>query len=129
MDALILLVGLWINGLFLFRREWLMEEEKYQLILRIAGIGFLVGLALHLLDGMRFYTSGALLAPLLALGLFRLFRRIFIMRFGREPRDTHISAGPGMAADSFFNILYACSCMLILFLTTVGMYELTKSGW
>jgi hypothetical protein len=79
--------------------------------------------------GSDFTHQALSLAPLQTLGLFRLFRRLFIGHFNREPKDTAFTAERGLAADRFFNIVYACLAMPILFLPTVGMDESAKSGW
>lgn len=128
MDALILLVGFWVLGVFILRREWLIEEERFKYIRDLSFIAFGAGVALHILDGKRFYGSGTLLAPLLTLLLFRLYRKVFLMLYKREPKDTWHNWEGVLAADRLFNILYSVSAMLVLVFTAIGVDELAQAG-
>lgn len=114
---------------FLFKRELLIEKESFRLILGVSIALFLVGVALHFTEAGQDSPSGALVHPLISLWLFRLFRRVFVMRFKHEPRDTFFNWENGLGADRLFNIVYfgivGCLWMLIPF----GMNELAKIGW
>lgn len=94
----------WIIALF--KRELLIERKTFRIILVISIALFLTGLVHYFTAAGRYPGSGALLSPLLSLGVFRLFRSIFLMRLKREPRDTWLNWGEGMGADRVFNIMY-----------------------
>lgn len=113
----------------LFKRELLIEKESFRLILGISIALFLAGLMLHFTEAGRDSSSGALLAPLLSLGLFRLCRKIFLKRYGREPRDTFFVWEAGLAADRFFNIAYFSLAGWLWMLAAIGMIELAKASW
>jgi hypothetical protein len=109
MEALLFSIGI-------FKRELLIETESFRIILGISVVLFLVGLFLHFTAPGRHFGSGALLCPLLSLGLYRLCRRVFIRQYNREPRDTWFDWSEGMGADRIFNILYFGSVGWLLML-------------
>jgi len=117
---------IWI---FIFKRELLIREESFRLILGLSVILFLVGILLHFTKVGRDSPCGALLSPLVSLGLFRLCRKIFLGRFKREAKDTYLIWDAGLAADRIFNIAYFSLAGLLLMLTTIGMLELAKAGF
>ena len=89
----------------LFKRELLARRRSFRIILGLSIVLFSVGVMLHLKEA-RYPASGALLAPLVSLGLYRLCRAIFIRHFKREPRDTWLNWAEGMSDDRLFNIVY-----------------------
>jgi hypothetical protein len=129
LDPLYLAIGGFVVIIFLFKRELLVEEESFQLIGAISILLFIAGLVLHFTEAGRYSMSGALLSPLVSLGLFRLCRRIFLRRLNREPRDTFLDWSRGMAADRVFNIVYFILAAWLLMLITIGMEKLAKAGW
>jgi len=116
---------IWI---FVFKRELLIRDDSFRLILAVSLVLFLVGIVLHFTDAGRRSFCGSLLSPLPSLGLFRLSRRLFLKRFEKEARDTYLIWDAGMAADRIFNIAYFSLAGLLLMLTTIGMLELAKAG-
>ena len=123
-------MGLFVALVALFKRELLVENPAFTNIFLISLFLFVLGIVLHFTDVGRSSTSaGALLAPLMSLGLYRLMRRIFIARFNHEPKDTHMDWTPGLAADRVFNIVFFIACWLIVMFSVIIMEELTKRGW
>src|SRR5829696_7631183 len=127
------LVYFFIGGLVfsiaLFKRELLIINRSFKILLFVSIGLFLAGLALHFTEAIEDSTSGALLSPLLCLGLFRTFRRVFVRQFNREPRDTWFNWQSGMGADRVFNIVYFSSALCVWVFTTVGMIEIAKAGF
>ena len=72
---------------------------------------------------------GALAIPLLSLGLFRLYRNVFLKRLKREPKDTFLNSEAGLGADMFFNFMFFVSAMFLGMFIAIGMIELSKVGW
>lgn len=129
MDAFYFSIGGFVWVIALFKRELLVEKEGFRIILGVSITLFLAGLILHFTVAGQQSGAGALLAPLLSLGMFRLCRRLFLKRFNREPRDTWLNWSEGMGADRVFNIVYFVSTLWLLMFTTIGMMELAKVGW
>jgi len=128
MDLFCFFSGGLVFTIALFKRELLILKRSSEIVLLVSGALFVAGLVLHFTQATRDSTSGALLSPLLSLGLFRLFRRIFIQRFEREPRDTWFNWQAGMGADRLFNIVYFVSASCLWMFTTVAMIELDNAG-
>ncbi len=124
-----MLVGGFVIYTFLSRRELLIEGEGFRLILGVSAALFATGIVLHFTEAGRYSMSGALLCPLLSLGLFRMFRRVFINRFKHEPRDTFFNWNPGLGEDRVFNIVYGVSAALLWMFVTFGMELLAKADW
>lgn len=61
---------IWI---FIFKRELLIRDDSFRLILVVSFILFATGIVLHFTDAGRGSFCGALLSPLGSLGLFRSF--------------------------------------------------------
>jgi hypothetical protein len=98
--------------------------------MRILGISivlFIVGLVLHLKDVDQDSASNALLTPLSSLLIFRAYRRLFIICFKHEPRDTFNDWNPDKGEDRVFNILYVVSVVCLLYLS-FGVDSLTRFG-
>jgi hypothetical protein len=98
-------------------------------VLGISILLFLVGLVLHFTGIGRNNASAALLTPLMSLLAFRLLRKIFIMRFKHEPKDTFFDWNPGLGWDRLFNIVYVALTYGLLMLSFIGTDLLAKVGW
>lgn len=129
MDIFYFLIGFFVSFIVLLDRELLIKKNSFKLILGAAVVLFLGGVILHFTAIGRYTASGALLCPLVSLLLFRLFRRHFLTRYGREPRDTFLNWESGMGADRVFNIVYFVSTGWLVMLGTIAMQELAKAGW
>ena len=77
MDYFFILSGGFVIWVFLVRREWLTEDRSFKIILGVSIVLFLAAIGLHFTPPARYSLSGALLGPLLTLGLFRLLRGVF----------------------------------------------------
>lgn len=106
MNPVYFTIGGLVIYVFIFRRELLVQPDTYRIILAISISLFLAGLLLQFIKTDRDFMSGALLCPLICLGLFRLCRRVFLQRFKHEPRDTFLDWQTGLTEDRLFNILY-----------------------
>lgn len=105
----------------LFKRELLFEPESHQILLGIAAVMFVVGAVLVFGRLQPNSAAGALMNPLVSIGLFWLMRKLFHWRYGRDPRDTFHNWTPGMAADRFFNIIYFTSASICWALVAAGV--------
>jgi hypothetical protein len=129
MDYLFVLSGGFVIWVFLVRREWLIEGQSFKIILAISIVLFLAAIGLHFTHPARYLSSGALVAPLLTLGLFRLFRRVFLLRFKREPKDVFLNWEAGLGPEKAFDFLYFMLGMLLLMFLPFVMQQLAKAGW
>ena len=93
-DLIFVFIGLFVFGVFIFKRALLIRPESFRFVLGISVFLFLAGLILQFTGISRDSASAALLTPLLSLMAFRLLRKLFIMRFGHEPRDTFFDWNP-----------------------------------
>ena len=129
MDYLFFFAGGLAIWVLILRRELLLRRNTFKLLLGISCVLFIIGIACHFSKISRDSACGALLAPLVSLGLFSLCRRVFLKRFNREPKDTYLNWSPGLGPDRIFNIVFFSIAFLILILATVGMLELAKAGF
>ena len=129
MDVIYFSIGGFILTIAWFRMDLLIHKRSFRLTLGISVALFFIGLVLHFTDTARYSASGALLAPLLSLGLFQLCRKTFLKRYKREPRDTLLNWEPGLEADSIFNIVYFGLALFLLIFIPLGMKHLVKVGW
>lgn len=122
---------MFVSFIFLFRRELLIENESFQIILGISILLFIAGVVLHfaVTEETPGWMSGPLLVPLLSLFLFRLLRRLFLKWFKHEPRDTFFNWESGLGEDRVFNILYWILAFVMFMLAVALMEALTNAGW
>ena len=128
-DYVFIFTGGFVIGIFIIKREWLIQQSSFRVILAVSWILFLVGIAFHFAKPSLYSSSGALIAPILTLGLFRFSRKVFVERFKHEPRDTFLNSGAGLAADMVFNFTYFVSAIFLLMISSVGIEKLAKAGW
>ncbi len=119
METLLFAIGGLVFAIGIFKRELLVERDSFRIILGISVALFLAGLLLNFMAARQYPTSGALLCPLLSLGLYRFCRRVFVRRYKREPRDTWMDWRDGMGADRIFNILYFVAVSWLWILITI----------
>ena len=129
MDIIFIFAGMFVNYIFLTKRERLVEKDSFMLILGVSIALFIVGVVLHFTDVGRFSAGGALLCPLVSLLLFRLFRKLFINWCKHEPRDTFNNWQSGLGEDRIFNIVYWVLTALLCMFAITGMKELAEAGW
>ena len=128
-DLLYIFIGGFVIWIFIFKRELLIDEKSFRVILGISVALFIVGIMLHFTEAGRYSASGALLSPPVSLGLFRLCRKVFLRKFNREPKDTFLNWDAGLAADRVFNIVYGTLASLLGMIIAGGMLQLAKAGW
>jgi hypothetical protein len=129
MDYFYIFTGLFVQIIAFLKRELLIQKESFKIILGISVVLFFVGLALHFTEVGRESSCGALLVPIMSLGLYCLCRKAFLRRFKREPKDTYLNWEGGLGADRLFNVVYFVSSQLLLMLSIIGAMELAKAGW
>ena len=99
-------IGGLVWAIALLKRELLVRIVSFRLIFGISVVLFLIALTLYFTNAVGDAYYGALLSPLVSLTLFRAFRRLFIWRYQREPRDTFFRWEEGLDADRIFNIVF-----------------------
>ena len=130
MDKFYVFIGLFVVAIALFNRELLVQKESFRIILGVSIILFFAGLILHFTAVDRESSCGALLSPLVSLGLYRFCRSVFLICFKREPRDTFFNWwGADLFLDSVFNVVYFVTSGLLTMYIAIGMIELAKHGW
>ena len=128
-NFLLIIVGLFVPGVVLFKRELLLERRPFLIVLAASVLLFIAGLMFHFTGAARHSASGALLAPLISLGFYCFSRRIFVKLVMHEPKDTADDWTPGKVEDRLFNIVYFTASFLLAALLASGMQELAKRGW
>lgn len=132
MDYFYFAIGGFVIYTALIKRELLIWEGSFRIILLLSVILFVLGLvdvALYFMRGERYFVSGALLCPLITLAQYRLSRRVFLKYVKREPRDTFfIWRGGDLGKDRLFNLLYFIPAFWILMLITGGVDLLLGEG-
>ncbi len=113
MDYVYLPVGSLVVLIALFKRELLVEKQTFLIILVVSIVLAIAGIVLHFTEGDPDSSNGALLAPLLSLGLYHLLRSFFFRWFKHEPRDTYLNWSPGLGADRIFNIIFFIGAFLL----------------
>jgi hypothetical protein len=110
MDFFYIVIGAFVVYTALMKRELLVQERSFRIILLVSVILFLAGLvdlALFFTGGSRYFVSGALLCPLITLVYYRLSRKVFLKYVKREPKDTSfVSSEKDLEMDMLFNIQY-----------------------
>lgn len=129
MDYFYVFGGMFVGIIAFFKREMLIRKEDFKIIFGVSIALFFAGLILHSTEADADSFSGALLTPLVSLGLYRLCRRVFLKRFKREPTDTFFNWESGLASDRLFNIVYFGSSIWVELLAIGGMMKLAKAGW
>ena len=106
MRIFIILTGGIVIGIAHFKMELLIQKQSFRIILWASILLFLACLMLILTGAISDPIYGALISPLVSLGVFRLCRRIFLRRMGREPSDTFLNWQDSLAADRLFNVVF-----------------------
>lgn len=129
LDYIYIPLGMLIAGLALFKRELLVERTSFIVVLLVSIVLFICGVIIHFSGGDRDSSCGALLTPLLSLGLYRGCRRLFLRVHEHEPNDTYLNWESGLGADRVFNIVFFGGTFLLFMLTTLGGIKLARAGW
>lgn len=108
MDFILIMIGLFILHIFLFKREILVQKQS-ALYIGIACISLLVlGYVLIYFD---IKIGKALTIPFFQFFSYRFCHFIFVKIYKREPKDTWWSMDLSLMIDGIFNLL----CMLFAF--------------
>ena len=129
MDFMFFFTGGLAAWILILRRELLDDKRTFRTLVWISSALFVIGVVLHFTNLAQRSACGALLAPLISLGLFRICRRVFVKRFSRDAKDTYLNWQGGLGPDRIFNIVYFSLSCLLLMACTIGMVELAKAGW
>src|SRR5712664_2912063 len=103
MQCVYVFTGMFVSIIALFKRELLVQKGSFRIILGASIALFVCSFGLHIAERNPGSFSGALLAPLLSLGLYRFYRVLFVKRVHREPRDTFLDWKSGLRGDRLFN--------------------------
>jgi len=106
MDFLFAIVGLFVQIIFLFKRELLFERRSFLLILLVSAIMFILSYILILNNIGNPNTVRMLTIPLLAAMVFYAIKYIFFKIYNRNPEDTFWSMDFGQMKDGIFNFLF-----------------------
>lgn len=106
MDLGYIFIGLFVNIIFLFRIDWLIRRESYRIALGLSIALFIIGITVHYTNSNQFSASRALFAPLVSILIFRLLRKLFVMRLKREPQNAAYNSQSGLLWDRLFAMLY-----------------------
>ena len=123
------LIGGFVFAIVIFRRELLVRKETFVPILFASLALFCAGIALHFMQSARDSYSGALLCPLLSLGLYRFCRGLFVKWTNREPVDTFMNFDAGLGPDKLFTIVYFTLAAFTWGFTAIAMFKLAQAGW
>ena len=129
MDVIYFSIGGLVLMIVIFKREFLVWKQTFMPVLLVSLILFCAGIILHFMQFSRDSKSGALLCPLLSLGLYRFCRALFLKWTKREPRDTFLNFDSGLARDNLFNLVYFPLAIGTWLLTTLITYKLAQAGW
>lgn len=128
MNTLVILVGGLVIGIAHLKMDLLIRKDSYRIILGVSVVLFLLCPVLILTGTFRHPVCGALLSPLMSLGLFRVGRRVFLAHVGREPIDTFFNWREGPTADRIFNIVYFVLATWLWLFTPLAAKQLVNLG-
>ena len=106
MSVVCFAAGGFVIAVVLFKRDLLFRPETFKIIFGVAAALFVAGAALLLTRLDKSETAGALLSPMISLGLFSMMRKLFRFWLKRDPEDTFLNWNAGLGPDRVFNIVY-----------------------
>ena|SRR5690554_293191 len=104
MDFILIMIGLSIFHIFLFKREILVQKQSSLYIAIACIILFVLGYILIYFD-MK--IGKALTMPFIQFVLYRFCHFIFVKIYKREPKNTWWSMDLSLMTDGVFNFLCA----------------------
>jgi hypothetical protein len=128
MNPFYFVIGAFVIAIAHFKMELLVNRQSLRVIFSISLVLFACGLVLPFTEAGNDTMSGALLCPLLSLGLFCWLRKLFLLRFRRELVDTFLIWN-GRSSDILFNLTFFLSATLLLIFLPFGMQQLANDGW
>jgi hypothetical protein len=110
-------IGIYITGVFTFKRSLLINTRPFKIILCISIFLFAISFLFeYVVDRNSENWYWTLRIPIISLLLFRLFRLMFHRLFKREPIDTTLDLrNVTPDSDKAFNIIYALLSIFIPF--------------
>jgi hypothetical protein len=118
MDLVYFGAGGFVIAVVLFKRDLLFRPETFKIILGVSAVLFTAGLVLVLIRREKIDMEGALLSPMVSVGLFWAMRKLFRLWLKRNPEDTFMNWKSGMGPDRVFNIVYFTSAFICWALIT-----------
>lgn len=127
MDLVYFVAGGFVIAVALFRRDLLFRPETFKIILGISAVLFTAGLVLILIKRAKSNMEGALLSPMVSIGLFWTMHKLFRLWLKRNPEDTYMNWKSGLGPDRVFNIVYFTSAFICWALVTALAPELAAA--
>lgn len=112
------IMGLFVQIIFLFKREWLFEKRSFTLIFILSAASFVLSYILMLNHIGNPKIVRMLTIPLLAASMFYVVKRIFFKLHGRNLEDTFWSMDMSLMSDGVFNALFWFSSTVLSVLFT-----------
>lgn len=106
MDVILVIIGLSVFFVFLFKREVLEKTKSAIYIATLCAILFFAGIILFYFN---IKIASTLMIPLVQFVLYRLFYFTFVKIYKRKPKDTWWSMDLSLMADGIFNFI----CVLL----------------
>ena len=106
LDILLVPLGISIQIIFLFKREFLVDREKKKWIWGATSILFIVGYFLTRYWGDTIKTLSLLMVPLMAYAIFWLLLLMYRGVFHADPVDTFHSNDFRFMRSGIFNFMY-----------------------
>jgi hypothetical protein len=114
-------IGLFVQIIFMFKRELLFEKKSFRLILIAGAVLFVLSYILMLNNIGNTSFVRFLTVPLLSTGVFYALNYVFFKIYNRNPEDTFWSMDWSQMRDGIFNFLF---WVLGIMLPVVITYEL-----
>lgn len=111
-------LGLFVQFIFLFKREWLFEKRSFTIIYVVSIISFVLSYILMLANIGDPNLVKMLTVPFLAATMFYITKRIFFKLYGRNLEDTFWSMDSSLMSDGVFNAVFWFSGTVLAILFT-----------
>ena len=100
------MIGLFVQFIFLFKREWLFDRKTFNLILIVSAALFVLSYTLMLNNIGKPNLVRILTVPLMATMVFYAVKYIFFKIYKRNPEDTFWSMDISQMRDGIFNFIF-----------------------
>lgn len=112
------MMGMLVQIIFMFKREWLFDKRSFTLIFIVSAAMFVLSYILMLNHIGNPKIVRMLTIPLLAASMFYVVKRIFFKLYGRNLEDTFWSMDWSQMNDGIFNALFWFSSTVLSVLFT-----------
>jgi hypothetical protein len=112
------LIGLFVQIIFMFKREWLFEKKSFTVIFIVSVVLFVLSYILMLNHIGDPKVVRMLTIPLLAAIIFYIVKQIFFKLYDRNLEDTFWSMDWGQMSDGVFNAVFWFSSTVLSVLFT-----------